>query len=89
MSFTLLSCDFDINLRARHKWTHMRRHGGRKYWHLVWGCLSVLVEPQLNREDCDHEFDRDEGMTCLNCGADGSDGGVDADLLYDLAKEGA
>lgn len=53
----------ELNLRAKHKWSHFKIHKKNYYNHLVWGKLSVIygqphLEPILVHDDCLGEITR-------------------------------
>lgn len=46
--------------------------------------IEVLLR-KVEEEECEHEFDPDEGFTCLNCGKDGAEEVFSR--AYDRAKD--
>ena len=46
---------------------------------------NEVVYGDICQECCEHEFDADEGYTCLGCGLDGSEDVMAA--AYDRAKD--
>lgn len=45
----------------------------------------VDTEEETEEEECEHEFDPDEGYHCLNCGKDGMEEVLSS--AYDRAKD--
>lgn len=47
--------------------------------------LDAQESNSVTEEECEHDFDPDEGFHCLNCGKDGSEEVLSS--AYDRAKD--
>jgi len=77
MKLSMFNYKFELNFRARHKWTHFKVHNHYWYKHVVWGRISLIFgQPHLVHitvcSACKNEvrgiWAGDEGVTiCDEC----------------------